>query len=86
MKTEEEQKNSDTPETDAACWQEGHWNRTECVYADFARKLERERDEAIKELDKKCTMFDKLFYSSERIRNERDKALEELVGFKNYTT
>ena len=36
---------SDTPETDAACW-ERQFDGTECVDADFARKLERERDEA----------------------------------------
>lgn len=47
MKTEEEQKGmSDTPETNAACW-ERQFDGTECVDAEFARKLERERDEAI---------------------------------------
>ena len=34
---------SDTPETDANCWREG---TSEWVAANFARKLERERDEA----------------------------------------
>ena len=48
---------SDTPETDAVCW-ERQFDGTECVDADFARKLERERDEALRELE----------------------------GFKNYTT
>lgn len=85
MKTEEERKNSDTPETDAVC--DDYFNvGFDVVDADFARKLERERDDANKELHKIYIMFDKLFYSAELIRIERDKALEELVGFKNYTT
>lgn len=42
-----------TPETDAACWRsglQGHGTVDDCdpelCHADFARKLERERDEA----------------------------------------
>jgi hypothetical protein len=37
--------NTDTPETDASAWTETNWANA-CVTADFARKLERERDEA----------------------------------------
>lgn len=85
MKTEEEQKISDTPQTDAVCWQEGHWNKTECVTAYFARNLERERDAANKELHEKIIQFDKLFDVAVRMRIERDAALRELEGFKNYT-
>ena len=85
MKTEEEQKISDTPETDAVCSVDSRILFS-MVDADFARKLERERDEANKELHKKYIEFDKLFDEAERIKIERDKALEELVGFKNYTT
>ena len=38
-----------TPETDAACWREGFGLNSKCVHAEFARKLERERDEAREE-------------------------------------
>lgn len=50
MKTEKEQKMSDTPETDAVC---SVYNCIEflMVDSDFARKLERERDEARRERD-----------------------------------
>jgi hypothetical protein len=37
--------NTDTPETDASAWTETNWANA-CVTADFAQKLERERDEA----------------------------------------
>lgn len=47
MNTEEEQKMSDTPETDAVCWEGEDQNcYFDVVDSDFARKLERERDEA----------------------------------------
>ena len=64
----------DTPETDAT-YQFGMGR----VSVSFARRLERERDEAIKELGKKCIMFDKLFDEAERIRIDRDKALKLLA-------
>lgn len=70
---------SDTPETDA--WQFG----TGRVSVDFARRLERERDIANKELHEKIIQFDKLFDVAVRMRIERDEALKELEGFKNYT-
>jgi len=39
-----------TPETDAACWmQDWEGYRGEIVHSNFARKLERERDEAMRE-------------------------------------
>jgi len=41
---------SDTPETDAEEWTETNWKNA-CVTAKFARKLERERDEARRERD-----------------------------------
>jgi hypothetical protein len=48
---------SDTPETDANCWREG---TSEWAAANFARKLERERDEArdlSAALQLKCNMM-----------------------------
>lgn len=69
---------SDTPETDAVS--DDYFNvGFDVVDGDFARKLERERDEAIKELHKKYIEFDKLFDEAERIRNERDEALKLLA-------
>lgn len=51
-KTKDENLKSDrpTPETDAAAWTETNWANA-IVLAKFARKLERERDEAWKEID-----------------------------------
>jgi len=65
--------NTDTPETD------GEWNRLACQdhpefernLADFARKLERERDEARERAD---TMFAKHANILDEARNERDEA------------
>jgi hypothetical protein len=47
--------NTDTPETDEACGYASNWDRLnnrlrDEVPAEFARKLERERNEAIKQL------------------------------------
>ena len=45
------------------------------VPAEFARKLERERDEANEELHKQLVRYDQLFDEAEKIRIERDEAL-----------
>jgi len=45
------------------------------VLADFARQLERELNEANKELHQKYIEFDDLFDEAEQIRIERDEAL-----------
>ena len=42
--------NKPTPETDAAAWTDTNWENA-CVRAKFARKLERERNEAREDLE-----------------------------------
>jgi hypothetical protein len=70
---------SETPQTDFAQFGTG------LVSVDFARRLERERDIANEKLHEKIIQFDKLFDVAVRMRIERDEALKELEGFKNYT-
>lgn len=48
---------TDTPETNAACW-ERQFDGTECVDADFARELERDRDEARSQRDEAMEALD----------------------------
>ena len=55
---------SDTPETDANCWREG---ASEWAAANFARKLERERDEA-------RALFLTAMQLAETYKTERDEA------------
>ena len=50
---------------------------------EFARKLERERDEANDELHKQLVQFDQLFDEAEKIRRERDEAREEAHRFRS---
>jgi len=61
-----------TPETDAHLLGGSY-----SFDGDFARKLERERDEANKGLHQKYIEFDALFDEAEQIRIERDEALAE---------
>jgi hypothetical protein len=76
---------SDTPETDAAThdlsdygplvpcsW--GDW-----VSADFARKLERERDEARKQVENQKVRIGEFFSALEKLTSERDK-LKQLLA------
>jgi hypothetical protein len=69
---------SDTPtqETDAQGFGDG---RHPWVATSFARKLERERDEANHELNKKYIEYDKLFDVAELIKTERDQILDALM-------
>ena len=72
-----------TPETDAV--QHEGLLRTnpipmQVVTANFARKLERERDEANEELHKQLVRYDQLFVEAEQIRIERDEAREALAS------
>lgn len=72
-----------TPETDAVAWVvafgDQHLNDdVEVVDAEFARQLERERDEANAELNIKYIEYDRLFDEAEKIRQERDEAQTKL--------
>ena len=51
-----------TPETDAAAWTETNWANA-CVTADFARRMERERDEAASAINTNVRLFDLVRYS-----------------------
>lgn len=68
---------SNTPETDRqwANWLNELKNPIES-FVNFARRLERERDEANKELHKQLLRHDALFDEAEKIRVERDEARE----------
>ena len=72
--------NRPTPETDAFAIRfktpcgEKYW-----VPVDLSRRLERERDEANEELNKKYIEYDKLFNEAELIRIERDQILQALM-------
>ena len=63
---------SDTPETDDLA------RGNHVVPAEWAEQLERERDEANSELNKKTIEYDKLFDEAEKIKKERDEAREVL--------
>ena len=71
-----------TPETDASQHEgllRGNAMPTQVVHVNFARKLERERDEANEELHKQLVRYDQLFVEAEQIRIERDEAREALM-------
>jgi len=75
-----------TPETDAAILTEPFYVRElpfQVVKADVCEKLERERDEANKELHQKYIEFDDLFDEAEQIRIERDEARQKLAVFQD---
>jgi hypothetical protein len=60
-----------TPETDAETWKAGDLRIGSKVCADFARKLERERDKARIELEKYTTdSEDDALYNVRRLRKE----------------
>ena len=63
---------SDTPETDAALYP---MNQVDIVWPDFARKLERERDEA---REKYTTLLTENMLAVNRLYKERDEAREAL--------
>jgi hypothetical protein len=60
---------SKTPETDSNCWREG---TSEWVAANFARKLERERDEARREQSSIQCAFEDTMDKIEELERERD--------------
>ena len=73
-----------TPETDANCWREAIGENSECVTAAFARKLERERDEARRDIDSALTYGKNLERLTERLydrcytaERERDYARQQ---------
>ena len=68
---------SDTPETDAALYP---MNQVDIVWPDFARKLERERDE-VKEKYRWAVIHWQI--GSAKMERERDEAREELSDWKN---
>ena len=72
--------NTPTPETDAVEWAETNWANA-CVTADFARKLERERDELQNAISGLCEHFGitpanytLLAVELLRMKRERDEA------------
>lgn len=67
---------SDTAETDANCWREG---TSEWVAANFARKLERERDEAQALAEERKTYWDSEYRDNENLR----KLLQVLTAERN---
>jgi beta-galactosidase beta subunit len=69
-----------TPETDVQCYGNG---THPYVPTDFARKLERERDEANKELHQKYIEFDALFDEAEQIRINRDALRAEIESMRD---
>lgn len=76
---------SDTPETDAAKWVEVGYNSF-VVSASIASKLERERDEAIRQRDEtnESSVFSCNFYYEEKLKaeRERDEAREEINRYR----
>ena len=80
---------SDTPETDASCGYalSSHYGRLEgsylqmdrsgpFVHAEVARKLERERDEARKQVENQKVRIGEFFAALEKLTSERDEARE----------
>ena len=68
--------NTQTPETDALREAIDNGAATEAELTSLAGNLERERDEANKELHKQLLKHDALFDEAEKIRMERDEAWE----------
>ena len=63
---------SGTPETDDIA------RGNHVVPTEWAKQLERERDEVNEELHKQMVRYDQLFDDAEKIRIERDEAREEV--------
>jgi len=69
---------SNTPETDAeSCYPDS--NLGECVCADFARKLERERDEAQADCLEQARLLGMGSEREARLISERDDALSQIA-------
>lgn len=73
---------SDTPETDKAI---KYWpsENAELVDANFARKLERERDEAREDLEFRRELYAILTERLRRIKRERDETRQLLASAQN---
>jgi hypothetical protein len=67
---------SDTPETDAALYPT---NGVDIVWPEFARKLERERDEARINAERSKAYKKVLKVTNENLKRERDEAREALM-------
>jgi len=70
--------NTDTPQTDAETWRAGDLSIGSKVCADFARKLERERDEAREQRDRlaeACDQYseDEILCKLQEITEQRDR-------------
>jgi hypothetical protein len=81
---------SDTPETDSKTNATFGNHSCATVLADFARKLERERDEARAERDilrfdaqREAEHHDRMVGELEKVYAERDEARNEIKGWKN---
>lgn len=82
--------NTPTPETDAVAWTETNWANA-CVTADFARKLERERNDLRNAISGLCEHFQihpasAIFFAVEILRierqwNEMAEILSEILAF-----
>ena len=67
---------SDTPETNSRAWSDHNEGILhEVVEANFARKLERERDEAIRQRNEtnESSVFSCNFYYEEKLKAERER-------------
>jgi len=78
---------SDTPETDSKTNATFGNHSCATVLADFARKLERERDEAIRQRDEtnRSSKYACDYYQDEKVKaeRERDEARHEIEGWRN---
>ena len=72
-------KMSDTPETDFHCWTDSSGEELIAVCkAEFCRKLERERDEAMELLASEKITRNHIIKRSVEVERERDEAREDL--------
>jgi len=69
---------SETPETDAALYP---MDQVDIVWPEFARKLERERDEAIELLASEKITRDHVIKRGIEMQKERDEAREAIKNF-----
>ena len=81
---------SNTPETDAEAWIETD-RANAVVFAKFARKLERERDEARTTIEDakralNATAYEGILLAAMRAKEERDEARESLKHITEYGT
>jgi plasmid maintenance system antidote protein VapI len=74
---------SKTPDTDANTWSDSSEGiLCKVVSAEFARRLERERDEAREHLDNMQDQRDFAMKVIKRLEQERDEAVEEIKRLK----